>query len=36
MSFAILVNGGSGYKHVPLYKSMEAIRKDIESILVRN
>ena len=36
MSFAILVNGGSGYKHVPLYKSMEAIRKDIESILARH
>lgn len=36
MSFAILVNGGTGYKHVPLYKSMEAIRKDIESILQRN
>ena len=36
MSFAILVNGGSGYKHVPLYLSMEAIRKDIEAILARN
>ena len=36
MSFAILVNGGTGYKNVPLYKSMEAIRKDIESILERN
>ena len=36
MSFAIIVNGGSGYKHVPLYLSMEAIRKDIEAILARN
>ncbi len=36
MTFAILVNGGGGNKHVPLYKSMEAIRKDIESILERN
>ncbi len=36
MSFAILVNGGGNYKHVPLYKSMEAIRKDIEAILERN
>ncbi|MES2684182.1 MAG: D-alanyl-D-alanine carboxypeptidase/D-alanyl-D-alanine-endopeptidase [Pseudomonadota bacterium] len=33
MSFAIIVNGGTGYRHVPLYKSMEAIRKDIEAIL---
>lgn len=36
MSFAILVNGGPGYKRVPLYKSMEAIRKDIEAILERH
>jgi len=35
MSFAILVNGGGRNKHVPLYKSMEAIRKDIEAILAR-
>ncbi len=36
MSFAIIVNGGTGYRHVPLYKSMEAIRTDIESILARH
>ena len=36
MSFAILVNGSDRTRHVPLYKSMEAIRKDIEAILVRN
>ena len=36
MSFAILVNGGSNNRHVPLYKSMEAIRKDIEAILAAN
>lgn len=36
MSFAILVNGGGGNRHVPLYKSMEAIRKDVEAILASN
>lgn len=36
MSFAILINGGERQKHVPLYKSMEAIRKDIEAILASN
>jgi len=33
MSFAILVNGSEQTRRVPLYKSMEAIRKDIEAIL---
>lgn len=33
MSFAILVNGSEKTRRVPLYKSMEAIRKDIEAIL---
>lgn len=36
MSFAILVNGGSNNRNIPLYKSMEAIRKDIEAILAAN
>ncbi len=36
MTFAILVNGGERQKHVPLYKSMEAIRKDIEAVLIKN
>lgn len=35
MSFAILVNGGDRLRHVPLYKSMEAIRADIDSLLAR-
>lgn len=35
MSFAVLVNGSASNRHVPLYKSMEAIRKDIEAILAR-
>jgi D-alanyl-D-alanine carboxypeptidase/D-alanyl-D-alanine-endopeptidase (penicillin-binding protein 4) len=33
MSFAVIVNGGDRMRRVPLYKSMEAIRKDIEAIL---
>lgn len=36
MSFAVIVNGGSQMRRVPLYKSMEAIRKDIEAILLQN
>ncbi|MGQ0618739.1 MAG: D-alanyl-D-alanine carboxypeptidase/D-alanyl-D-alanine endopeptidase [Panacagrimonas sp.] len=33
MAFAILVNGGPKQKRVPLHKSMEAIRADIEDLL---
>lgn len=33
MAFAILVNGGPKQKHVPLYKSMDAIRSDVEDLL---
>ena len=35
MSFAIIVNGGNGFRRVPLYKSMEAIRADLEGILAK-
>ena len=35
MAFAILVNGTEKRKHVPLYKAMEAIRADIDDLLVR-
>ncbi len=36
ITFAIIVNGGTTQmKHVPLYKALEAIRADIEQLLVR-
>jgi D-alanyl-D-alanine carboxypeptidase/D-alanyl-D-alanine-endopeptidase (penicillin-binding protein 4) len=35
MAFAIIVNGGPRIHHVPLYKAMAAIHKDIEDILAR-
>ncbi len=35
ITFAIIVNGGVTMKHVPLYKALEAIRTDIEQLLVR-
>lgn len=35
MSFAILVNGSERKRHVPLHKSMEAIRKDIDDLLAQ-
>lgn len=35
MAFAVLINGGTRIKHVPLYKSMEAIRADVDQILSR-
>lgn len=35
MAFAIIVNGGARMKHVPLYKSMEAARKDLDEVLAR-
>ena len=33
MAFAVIVNGSDKKPHVPLYKSMEAARKDIEAVL---
>ncbi len=36
ITFAVIVNGGTTQmKHVPLYKALEAIRTDIEQLLVR-
>lgn len=35
MAFSVLVNGSEKRKHVPLYKAMEAIRKDIDDLLDR-
>ncbi len=36
IAFTIIVNGGvTRMKHVPLYKALEAIRADIEQLLVR-
>lgn len=35
MAFAAIVNGGPRMRHVPLYKSMEAIRADVDSLLNR-
>lgn len=35
MAFAILVNGSPQKKRIPLYKSMEAIRTDIDDLLRR-
>jgi len=35
MAFAILINGSDAKRHVPLYKSMEAIRADIDGLLAR-
>ena len=36
ITFAVIVNGGTTQmKHVPLYKALEAIRADIEQLLVR-
>jgi D-alanyl-D-alanine carboxypeptidase/D-alanyl-D-alanine-endopeptidase (penicillin-binding protein 4) len=35
MSFAAIVNGGEKYHHVPLYKAMEAMRSDMDSLLAR-
>jgi D-alanyl-D-alanine carboxypeptidase/D-alanyl-D-alanine-endopeptidase (penicillin-binding protein 4) len=33
IAFAAVVNGGPGFKHVPLYKAMEAARGDVEDVL---
>ena len=35
MAFAVIVNGGPKIKRIPLYKSMEAARSDIEAVLAR-
>ena len=35
IAFTAMVNGGPRMKHVPLYKAMEAIRADIDSLLTR-
>jgi D-alanyl-D-alanine carboxypeptidase/D-alanyl-D-alanine-endopeptidase (penicillin-binding protein 4) len=35
MAFAVIVNGGPKVKRIPLYKSMEAARTDIQSVLAR-
>lgn len=35
IAFTTIVNGGPRMKHVPLYKAMEAIRTDIDSLLAR-
>jgi D-alanyl-D-alanine carboxypeptidase/D-alanyl-D-alanine-endopeptidase (penicillin-binding protein 4) len=36
IAFAMIVNGGPGMKHVPLYKAMEAMRTDMDELLARN
>lgn len=35
IAFAAIVNGGPHLKHVPLYKAMEAMRGDLDSLLAR-
>lgn len=35
MAFAVIVNGGPKKLHVPLYKSMEAARNDIQAVLAK-
>jgi len=35
IAFAAIVNGGPGYRHVPLFQAIEAERTDIESLLNR-
>jgi serine-type D-Ala-D-Ala carboxypeptidase/endopeptidase (penicillin-binding protein 4) len=35
IAFAAIVNGGTGYRHVPLFQAIEAERTDIESLLNR-
>ncbi len=36
MAFAVIVNGGPGMKHVPLFRAMAAARGDVEAILERH
>ncbi len=33
IAFAAIVNGGPGWKHVPLFQALEAERTDVESLL---
>jgi D-alanyl-D-alanine carboxypeptidase/D-alanyl-D-alanine-endopeptidase (penicillin-binding protein 4) len=35
IAFAAIVNGGPGWKHVPLFQAIEAERTDVESLLKR-
>ena len=35
IAFAVIVNGSSTVRHIPLYKSMEAARSDLETLLAR-
>jgi D-alanyl-D-alanine carboxypeptidase/D-alanyl-D-alanine-endopeptidase (penicillin-binding protein 4) len=35
IAFAAIVNGSSTTRHIPLYKSMEASRTDLEALLTR-
>jgi D-alanyl-D-alanine carboxypeptidase/D-alanyl-D-alanine-endopeptidase (penicillin-binding protein 4) len=35
MAFAVIINGSPRIRHVPLYKAMAAIHKDIEQLLAR-
>lgn len=35
IAFAVIVNGGQKTRHVPLYQSMEAARRDIDELLAR-
>ncbi|MBL6751680.1 MAG: D-alanyl-D-alanine carboxypeptidase/D-alanyl-D-alanine-endopeptidase [Nevskia sp.] len=35
MAFAAIVNGGPQQRHVPLWKAMEAMRADLDSLLAR-
>ena len=35
IAFAVIVNGGTTTRHIPLYKAMEASRADLETLLAR-
>jgi D-alanyl-D-alanine carboxypeptidase/D-alanyl-D-alanine-endopeptidase (penicillin-binding protein 4) len=35
IAFAIIVNGGPGMRHVPLYRAMEASRSDLDELLAK-
>jgi hypothetical protein len=36
IAFAIIVNGGPHWKHVPLYKALAAARGDVERLLAHH
>ncbi|MEP7242739.1 MAG: hypothetical protein ABI885_03540, partial [Gammaproteobacteria bacterium] len=36
IAFAVIVNGGPGMKHVPLFRAMAAARTDLESLLAQH